>query len=110
MTTSRPRPPASDFAVPRSGADGRLPAKREVPMATVHYRARFDSRLPNLEELKARIQERTGLAVALGKDSIDVSHEFPDIGRVREAGSLECDEAGDSDLDIMVGSLGVRVD
>jgi hypothetical protein len=78
-------------------------------MATVHYRVRFEVP-PTLEAVRKKVHERTGLPVLLGKDAIDPGHEMPDIGTVREAGSLECDEAGDSDLDITVGQRGVRVD
>ena len=78
-------------------------------MATVHYRVRFEVP-PSLEAVKRKVHERTGLPVAMGKDSIEPGHEWPDLGAIKEAGSLECDDAGDSDLDITIGQRGVRVD
>lgn len=78
-------------------------------MATIHHRVRFEVP-PTLENIMKKVRERTGLRVALGKDSIDPGHEWPDLGTIREAGSIECDDAGDSDLDVTIGTRGVRVD
>jgi hypothetical protein len=78
-------------------------------MATLHYKVRFEVP-PTLENVRKKVHERTGLRVDLGIDSIDPGHEWPDLGTIREAGSLECDDAGDSDVDITVGARGVRVD
>ena len=66
-------------------------------MATLHIKVRFEVP-PKLEDVRKKVHERTGLKVALGIDSIDPGHEWPELGLIREAGSLECDEAGDSDL------------
>ena len=78
-------------------------------MATLHIKVRFEVP-PTLETVRKKVHERTGLRVDLGIDSIDPGHEWPDLGTIREAGSLECDDAGDSDIDITVGARGVRVD
>ena len=78
-------------------------------MATLHLKVRFEVP-PKLEEVRRKVHQRTGLPVMLGRDSIDPGHQWPELGTIREAGSLECDEAGDSDLDLTIGTLGVRVD
>jgi hypothetical protein len=78
-------------------------------MAILHYKVRFEVP-PSLESVRKKVHERTGLRVDLGIDSIEPGHEWPDLGTIREAGSLECDEAGDSDIDVTVGTRGVRVD
>ena len=78
-------------------------------MATMQYRVRFEVP-PSLDHVAKKLRERTGLRVVLGKDAIESGHELADLGPIREAGSLECDDAGDSDLDITVGKLAVRVD
>jgi hypothetical protein len=78
-------------------------------MATIHCKVRFEVP-PTLESVRKKVHERTGLPVMLGRDAIDPGHEWPDLGLIKEAGSLECDDAGDSDLDITVGARGVRVD
>ncbi len=78
-------------------------------MATIHHHVRFEVP-PTLESVRKKVRERTGLKVILGRDAIDPGHEWPDLGAIKEAGALECDEAGDSDLDITVGARGVRVD
>jgi hypothetical protein len=50
-----------------------------------------------------------GLRTHLVKDSIEVPHHWPHIGQVRESGTFECDECDDSDLEVTVGSSGVRI-
>lgn len=79
-------------------------------MATIHYRVQFRAEAPSLEQVRRKVEERTGLTVALGKDSIDPTHEWPDVGHVNEAGSLECEQAGDTDLALTLGTRGARVD
>ena len=78
-------------------------------MATIHHTVKFEVP-PKLEVLLKKLKERTGLKMVMGLDSIEAGHNLPDLGEVREAGSLECDEAGDSDLDLTVADRGVRVD
>ncbi len=78
-------------------------------MATIHHKIRFEVP-PKLEDVRKRVCDRTGLTCHLGLDSIDPGHEWPELGIIREAGSLECDDAGDSDLDLTVGQHGVRLD
>jgi hypothetical protein len=78
-------------------------------MATLHYKIRFEVP-PSLEAIRKKVHERTGLRVDLGIDGIDPGHEWPELGAIKEAGSLECDDAGDSDIDITVGQHGVRLD
>lgn len=78
-------------------------------MATIHHKVRFEVP-PTLQAIRKKVHERMGLPVALGIDGIEPGHQWPEIGEVRAAGSLECDEAGDSDIDVTVGAKGVRVD
>jgi len=78
-------------------------------MATIHHTVKFEVP-PKLEALLKKLKERTGLKMVMGLDSIEAGHNLPDLGAVREAGSLECDEAGDSDLDLTVADRGVRVE
>jgi len=49
------------------------------------------------------------LRTHLVKDSIEPGHLWPHIGQVRESGTFECDECDDSDLEVTVGSSGVRI-
>ena len=82
-------------------------------MAIIHYDIVFDpkQRIPNIEQIKARLEERTGLRTQFALDQLDkdVKHSWPHIGTVRQSGTLECDEADDSDLEMTVGSSGVRI-
>ena len=78
-------------------------------MAIIHYDVTFEKDPPNLEIIKKRIEERTGLRVDLSRDSIEVRHDWPHIGAVRASGTLECDEVDGADLEVTVGSQGVRV-
>ncbi len=82
-------------------------------MAIVHYDVVFDEkmRIPTIEQIKARLEERIGLKTVVAKDRLDkdVSHSWPHIGKVRESGTLECDECDDSDLEMTVGTTGVRI-
>jgi hypothetical protein len=80
-------------------------------MAIVHYDVVFKDRAPNVEKIKERLEERTGLKTQFAMDALDkdLSHSWPHIGKVKESGTLECDEADDSDLELTVGSTGVRI-
>ena len=82
-------------------------------MAIVHYDVVFDEKrgTPNLDKIKARLEERIGLRTQLSIDQLDkdVNHAWPHIGKVRQSGTIECDECDDSDLEMTVGSKGVRI-
>jgi hypothetical protein len=80
-------------------------------VAIIHYDVTFSGNTPSLIDLKHQIEKRTGLDVHLWKDSLDkdLDHEWPQIGHVRESGSVECSECDDCDLEITVGATGVRV-
>ena len=78
-------------------------------MAIIHYDVVFPKGSPTLAQIKDKLDQRMGLRTHLVKDSIDVVHEWPHIGKVRESGTFECDECEDSDLEITVGSSGVRI-
>ena len=78
-------------------------------MAIIHYDVTFERETPTLEKIKSRLDARMGLSTHLTKDSIDVRHDWPHIGAVRESGTFECDECDDSDLEVTVGTAGVRV-
>jgi hypothetical protein len=78
-------------------------------VAIIHYDVTFGNASPRLEQIKDKLDSRMGLKTHLTKDSIDVVHEWPHIGIVRESGTFECDECEDSDLEMTVGSQGVRV-
>jgi hypothetical protein len=80
-------------------------------VAIIHYDVTFSRNTPSLIDLKHQIEKRTGLDVHLWKDSLDkdLDHEWPQIGHVRESGSVECSECDDCDLEITVGTTGVRV-
>jgi hypothetical protein len=77
-------------------------------VAIIHYDVTFGN-APRLEQIKDKLDSRMGLKTHLTKDSIDGGHEWPHIGMVRESGTFECDECEDSDLEMTVGSQGVRV-
>ena len=80
-------------------------------MAIVHYDVVFKDRTPNVEKIKLRLEERMGIKTHFSKDQLDkdLSHSWPHIGKVAESGTLECNEADDSDLELTVGSTGVRI-
>ena len=78
-------------------------------MAIVHYDVLFSKGSPSLAQIKDKLDQRMGLRTHLVKDSIEVLHEWPHIGKVRESGTFECDECEDSDLEMTVGSSGVRI-
>lgn len=78
-------------------------------MAIIHYDVIFPAGTPTLQQFKDKLDARMGLRTHLVKDAIDVVHEWPHIGAVRESGTLECDECEDSDLEATVGSRGVRI-
>jgi len=80
-------------------------------VAIIHYDVTFSGRTPALIDLKHQVERRTGLEVHLWKDALDKDspHEWPHIGQVRESGTLECDECDGVDLEITVGTSGVRV-
>ena len=79
-------------------------------MAIIHYDVIFEKHAaPTLEKIKSKIDQRMGLNTRLMKDAVEVAHAWPYLGMVRESGTLECAEASDSDMEITVGSTGVRV-
>jgi len=81
-------------------------------VAIIHYDVSFPSdEVPTLLDLKHQIEKRTGLTVHLWKDSLDkdLEHAWPDIGHIKESGTLECDECDSADLEVTVGTSGVRI-
>jgi hypothetical protein len=78
-------------------------------MAIIHYDVVFEKQAPALESIKDKLDGRMGLRTRLVKDTIEPGHRWPHIGDVRESGTLECDECEDSDVEVTVGSTGVRV-
>jgi hypothetical protein len=78
-------------------------------MAIIHYDVVFEKGSPGLLAIKEKLDQRMGLRTHLVKDSIERVHRWPHIGEVRESGTFECDECEDSDLEITVGSDGVRI-
>ena len=78
-------------------------------MAIIHYDVTFEQRSPTLQQIKDKLDARMGLRTHLVKDSIEAPHHWPHIGQVRESGTFECDECDDSDLEVTVGSSGVRI-
>jgi hypothetical protein len=80
-------------------------------VAIIHYDVTFQDTVPTLLDLKHQIERRTGLTVHLWKDSLDkdLDHEWPHIGHIRESGTLECDECDEADLEVTVGTHGVRI-
>jgi hypothetical protein len=78
-------------------------------MAIIHYDVVFQRNVPSLTQIKEKIDVRLGLRTHLIKDAIEPGHHWPHIGDVRESGTVECDECEDSDVEITVGSEGVRV-
>jgi hypothetical protein len=80
-------------------------------VAIIHWDVTFSKQPPALLDIKHQLERRTGLEVHLWKDSLDkdLDHEWPNIGHIRESGSIECDEADGADLEITVGTMGVRV-
>ena len=77
-------------------------------MAIIHYDVTFAS-APRLEQIKDKLDSRMGIKTHMTKDNIDGAHAWPYIGMVRESATIECDECDDSDLEITVGSTGVRI-
>jgi hypothetical protein len=78
-------------------------------MAIIHYDVIFSKGSPSLQQIKDKLDARMGLRTRLMKDSVEPGHTWPHIGQVRESGTLECAECDDSDLEVTVGSTGVRV-
>lgn len=78
-------------------------------MAIVHYDVVFPNETPNLEKVKQRLDQRTGLKTLLSVDRLEEVHSWPHIGEVRQSGTFECDEAADSDLEMTIGTKGVRI-
>src|SRR3954466_9559098 len=78
-------------------------------MAIIHYDVIFEQGTPTLAAVKDKIDGRMGLKTKLIKASLEPGHNWPHIGSIRESGTLECDECEDSDLELTVGSTGVRV-
>ena len=77
-------------------------------MAIIHYDVIFE-KSPTLEQFKVKVDQRMGLHTRLLKDAVEVAHAWPYLGMVRESGMLECPEAADSDMEVTVGSTGVRI-
>jgi hypothetical protein len=77
-------------------------------MAIIHYDVTFGS-APKLEVIKEKLDSRMGIKTRMTKENIDASHAWPYLGMVRESGTFECDECDESDLEITVGSTGVRI-
>jgi len=80
-------------------------------VAIIHYDVTFSQGVPTLVDLKHQLEKRTGLEVHMWKDALDkdLDHEWPHIGHVKESGTLECDEADGADLEITLGTKGVRI-
>lgn len=78
-------------------------------MAIIHYDVVFEKGSPTLQQFKDRLDQRMGIKTRLQKDAVDSEHDWPHIGVVRESGTLECDECEDSDMEVTVGSTGVRI-
>jgi hypothetical protein len=78
-------------------------------MAIIHYDVLFEKGSPNLQQIKEKLDQRMGLKTRLQKDAVEPGHAWPHIGMVRESGTLECDACEDSDMEVTVGSAGVRV-
>src|SRR5437773_12168856 len=78
-------------------------------MAIIHYDVTFENESPSLNQIKDKLDARMGLRTHLVKDSIESVHVWPHIGRVRESGTFECDECDVSDMEVTVGTTGVRI-
>jgi hypothetical protein len=78
-------------------------------VAIIHYDVIFEKGSPALAVIKEKLDQRMGLRTHLMKDSVEPGHAWPHIGDVRESGTFECDECEDSDLEMTVGSVGVRI-
>jgi hypothetical protein len=77
-------------------------------MAIIHYDVTFTS-APKLTQIKDKLDARMGLKTRMSVEVIEVGHAWPYLGMVRESGTIECDECDESDLEMTVGSTGVRV-
>ena len=77
-------------------------------MAIIHYDVTFTS-APKLIQIKEKLDARMGLKTRMSVEVIEVGHAWPYLGMVRESGTIECDECDESDLEMTVGSTGVRV-
>ena len=78
-------------------------------MAIIHYDILFKKHAPTLEQLKEKLDARMGLNTHLAKDALEGGHAWPHLGMVKESGTLECEECDDSDMEVTVGSHGVRL-
>lgn len=78
-------------------------------MAIIHYDVVFPKGSPSLQQFKEKLDARMGLRTHLQKDAVEPGHAWPHIGMVRESGTLECAEIEDSDMEVTVGSGGVRI-
>jgi hypothetical protein len=78
-------------------------------MAIIHYDIVFEKGSPTLQQIKDKLDQRMGLKTRLQKDSVESGHEWRHIGMIRESGTFECDECEDSDMEMTVGSTGVRI-
>ena len=78
-------------------------------MAIIHYDVVFSKGSPSLNAIKEKLDQRMGLKTHLMKDAVEPGHTWPHIGDVKESGTFECDECEDSDMEMTVGSTGVRI-
>ena len=78
-------------------------------MAIIHYDVVFEKSTPSLQQIKEKLDQRMGLRTHLSIDAVEAGHEWPHIGMVKQSGTFECDECEDSDMEMTVGSTGVRI-
>ena len=78
-------------------------------MAIIHYDVVFEKGSPSLQQIKDKLDQRMGLKTHLSIDAVESGHEWPHIGVVKQSGTFECDECEDSDMEMTVGSMGVRI-
>ena len=78
-------------------------------MAIIHYDVLFEKGSPTLQQIKEKLDQRMGIKTRLSMDAVEPGHEWPHIGAIRQSGTFECDECEDSDLEMTVGSTGVRI-
>lgn len=78
-------------------------------MAIIHYDVVFENQTPTLQQIKDKLDQRMGLRTRLSLDAVEPGHDWPHIGTVRQSGTFECDECEDSDMEMTVGSTGVRI-
>lgn len=80
-------------------------------MAIIHHDVLFPKRKPTLEDIKTKLEARTGLSMHCTREALDkeTAHVWPHIGKVKESAAFECEEADDADFELTIGSDGVRV-